>query len=94
LFLVKWETIYTLFKFQLSLEKEEQERQELRKLLMGSSGENHDGKGDGKKRDGNGRKDNTAGEDDQSMQNFASQPGTKNPGSYISKLIFLCQVVF
>jgi hypothetical protein len=58
---------------QLSLEKEEQERQELRKMLMGSSED--DGK-DGKKKDPNGKKDhNTSMEDDQSMQAFSSQPG-------------------
>ncbi|XP_059489774.1 transcription initiation factor TFIID subunit 1 isoform X2 [Neocloeon triangulifer] len=61
---------------QLSLEKEEQERQELRKMLMGGdSTENQDSK-DGKKKDSSMRKDNsTVGEDDQSMQMYASQPG-------------------
>jgi hypothetical protein len=58
---------------QLSLEKEEQERQELRKLLMGGS---EDDKGDGKKKDANGKKDHNAGmDDDSSMQAFSSQPG-------------------
>jgi transcription initiation factor TFIID subunit 1 len=59
---------------QLSLEKEEQERQELRKMLMGGSED--DGKGDGKKKDNNGKKDHNAGmDDDSSMQAFSSQPG-------------------
>ncbi|XP_065336082.1 transcription initiation factor TFIID subunit 1 [Cloeon dipterum] len=61
---------------QLSLEKEEQERQELRKMLMeGDSSENHDSKDAKKKNDTSMRKDNPAGEDDHSMQMYASQPG-------------------
>lgn len=69
---------------QLSLEKEEQERQELRKLLMGGSAsaqDSQDGRGgDGKRRIAHNRGKDGAGpgptaEDDQSLPGFSSQPG-------------------
>jgi hypothetical protein len=70
---------------QLSLEKEEQERQELRKLIMGGSSgtqDSQDGRNaDGKRRMAHKTKDGMAGsapagaEDDSSMQGLSSQPG-------------------
>lgn len=67
----------------MSLEKEEQERQELRKLIMGGSAsaqDSQDGRGgDGKRRVAHNRKDAASSqptaEDDQSLPGFSSQPG-------------------
>jgi hypothetical protein len=51
---------------QLSLEKEEQERQELRKMIMGEGGDQDQRKGKDKKKDD---------DDNQSLMGYSPQPG-------------------
>jgi hypothetical protein len=51
---------------QLSLEKEEQERQELRKMIMGEGADQDQRKGKDKKKDD---------DDNQSLTGYSSQPG-------------------
>lgn len=55
-----------MFFMQLSLEKEEQERQELRKMIMGEGGDQDQRKGKDKKKDD---------DDNQSLMGYSSQPG-------------------